>query len=166
MIASRAHSIGEQSVRRHLAEFGLAAPCGFGLRPTQSLWFVGTKGRRDRPVRPRYPTLGGLIPRPARRQPHREHATLALDHDIAHIGSRRPNQRYPCPAGLDLAADPFCPRAGFTKPTARQDQPSPPITERRLLLTARQPAPFVRNRSQPVLWQASRYLFPHPRRQI
>src|SRR6516165_5088386 len=67
MIASRAHSIGEQSVRRHLAEFGLAAPCGFGLRPTQSLWFVGTKGRRDRPVRPRYPTLGGLIPRPARR---------------------------------------------------------------------------------------------------
>ena len=54
-------------MRRHLAEFGLAAPCGFGLRPTQSLWFVGTKGRRDRPVRPRYPTLGGLIPRPARR---------------------------------------------------------------------------------------------------
>src|SRR6516162_7857975 len=144
----------------------LVTPSRLMLRPTQSLWFVGTKGRRDRPVRPRYPTLGGLIPRPARRRPHREHATLALDHDIAHIGSRRPNQRYPCPAGLDLAADPFCPRAGFTKPTARQDQPSPPITGRRLLLTARQPAPFVRNRSQPVLWQASRCLFPHPRRQI
>ena len=78
------------------------------LRAAQSLRLLGTKGRRDRAIRPGQPPFRGLVNRPKPGRGDCENAALSFNQDIARIrcGGRDEGN----PAGLSgyrLLAYPF-----------------------------------------------------------
>ncbi len=103
------------------------------LRAAQTLRFIGAIGRGDCAIGPGQPALRWFVYRPLNWRSDGKQPRLAFDHNVSGVGCSRRNQRdpfFPCfnPSPYRLGA-----AARFTKSSASQKQPRPPISRRREL---------------------------------